>query len=81
MLKTREARGDMYRGTILYFSDDGRIAHIWCATAGNPLFRAREADFSELWPTLQVGTKVVFDGKTGDGQLFVTLELALDSEA
>ncbi|QFT93563.1 hypothetical protein FIU86_11985 [Roseovarius sp. THAF9] len=70
----------MYRGTILYFSDDGRIAHIWCAKAGNPLFRAREADFPELWPTLLVGTNVVFDGKTGNGQWVVSLNLAPDGE-
>ena len=71
----------MYRGTILYFSDDESIAHIWCAKAGNPLFRAREVDIPELWPGLQVGTNVVFDGKPGDGQWVVTLDLAPDSEA
>ncbi|MDD9726053.1 hypothetical protein PVV74_11355 [Roseovarius sp. SK2] len=71
----------MYHGTILYFSDDGSVAHIWCAKAGNPLVRAREADFPELWPGLQVGTNVVFHGKTGDRQWAETLDLAPDGDA
>jgi len=71
----------MYRGTILYFSDDGRVAHIWCAKAGTPLFRAREADFPELWPRLQVGTVVIVVSVAMDqGQGVMTLELAPEGE-
>jgi hypothetical protein len=71
----------MYRGTILYFSDDGRAAHIWCAKAGTPLFRAREADFPELWPRLQVGTVVmVVSLGTDEGQGVVMLDLAPEEE-
>ncbi|MGK7652352.1 hypothetical protein ACSQ76_08030 [Roseovarius sp. B08] len=71
----------MYRGTILYFSEDGDVAHIWCATAANPLFRARKSDFPGLWLALQVGKEVVFDGETSDGQWIVSLHLASEHEA
>lgn len=71
----------MYRGTILYFSDDGSVAHIWCAKAGSPLFRAREADFPELWPRLQVGTVVtVVSVGMDEGQGVMTLDLAPEGE-
>ncbi|WP_420558778.1 hypothetical protein [Roseovarius sp.] len=72
----------MFRGTILYFSDDGGVAHIWCAQAGNPLFRARASDFPDLWPDLRVGMVVTVVGSTGtdEAQTVVTLEIAPQDE-
>ena len=81
MLETHKARGNMRRGTILYFSQDGSIAHIWCEDLGNPLFSARQADFPELWQKLEVGTVVLFVGTgTEEGQGVVTLDLSVDAQ-
>lgn len=69
----------MRRGTILYFTQNGLVAHIWCAEAGNPLFRAQEDRFRDLWPTLAVGTVVTFEAEDQAGtQDVVTLDLASD---
>ena len=81
MLETHKARGNMRRGTILYFSQDGSIAHIWSDEPGTPLFRAREADFPELWQKLEVGTVVLFVGGGPDAdQGVMSLDLSTDAK-
>lgn len=60
----------MFRGTIMFFSDGDSVAHIWCADAENPLFRARREDFADSWPRLKVGDVVDVQGTACGGAQF-----------
>ncbi|MEO1137857.1 MAG: hypothetical protein AAFW87_00235 [Pseudomonadota bacterium] len=51
----------MPTGTIMFFSSEGKQAHIWCNTGASPLYLAYETDFPELWSKLVVGMCVVID--------------------
>lgn len=51
----------------MFFSDDNTVAHIWCPKAENPLFRARQVDFPDLWPRLDVGGVVELEAPSGQG--------------
>lgn len=54
----------------MFFSENATMAHIWCQEAENPLFRARKADFPELWPWLEVGAVVFLSGPADAVQQF-----------
>ena len=48
----------MTEGVVLFFTQSGRIAHIWCVLSEVPLCLAYRDDFPNLWNKLQVGTRV-----------------------
>lgn len=71
----------MHCGTIIFFSDENGVAHIWCDDAENPLFRARQADFPELWPRLKTGDRVSLVAAGGPGMQYAkALQLVPDPE-
>lgn len=45
-------------GTILFFSDKGCQAHIWCVHGPSPLCIALQSDYPDIWPLLSVGSVV-----------------------
>lgn len=64
----------MVCGTIMFFSQEGRIANVWCPQADTPLVSLLEDDFSDQWSRFKVGVVVDVEYDT-DGQTVSRVEI------